>query len=53
MLDTLARIKFMRGKTNEAVQLEQKAYTLADANVQPEIKKVLDGLKKGELPKEN
>jgi thiol-disulfide isomerase/thioredoxin len=53
VLDTLARIKFMRGKTNEAVQLEEKAYTLADANIQPEIKKILDGLKKGELPKQD
>jgi hypothetical protein len=50
VLDTLARIKFMRGKTNEAVQLEQKAYDLAAADVQPEIKKVLDSFKKGEMP---
>jgi hypothetical protein len=51
VLDTLARIKFMRGKTNEAMQLEQKAYDLAAADVQPEIKKVLDSFKRGELPK--
>ena len=50
VLDTLARIKFMRGKTNEAVQLQEKALTLADANVQPELKKILESYRKGELP---
>jgi len=53
VLDTLAHIKFMRGKTNEAVQLEEKAFKLADENTQPQIQKVLDSFKKGELPKQD
>jgi len=52
VLDTLARIKFMRGKTNEAVQLQAKAVTLAEAKIQPELNKTLESYRKGQLPEQ-
>ncbi len=50
VLDTLARVKFMRGKKEEAVTLETRAVEIAEAELKPAIQKTLDSYKKGELP---
>jgi thiol-disulfide isomerase/thioredoxin len=50
VLDTLARVKFMRGKKEEAVALETQAVELAEEQIKPAIQKSLDSYKKGELP---
>jgi thiol-disulfide isomerase/thioredoxin len=51
VLDTLARIKFMRGKKEEAIQLQQKAIDLAEGESKTQLQKTLTSYKKGELPK--
>jgi thiol-disulfide isomerase/thioredoxin len=50
ILDTLARIKFMQGKKDEAIELQQKAVELAEADSQTQFKKVLESYRKGKLP---
>ena len=52
ILDTLARLKFMQGKKDDAVAFEQKAMDAADDEQKAELQKTLDAYKKGELPKE-
>ena len=52
-LDTLARIKFMRGDKEQALSLQQKAVDLADANMQPGLQKVLESYKQDKLPSED
>jgi thiol-disulfide isomerase/thioredoxin len=52
ILDTLARIKFMQGKKDEAIQLQEKAVKLAEGDTQAGLRKVLDSYRKGELPQE-
>jgi thiol-disulfide isomerase/thioredoxin len=50
VLDTLARVKFMRGKKEDAIALESQAVELAEGDLKPSIQKTLDSYKKGELP---
>jgi hypothetical protein len=50
VLDTLARVKFMRGKKEEAIAVETQAVELAEEQMKPAIQKTLDSYKKGELP---
>ena len=50
VLDTLARVQFMSGKTNEAVATEQKAVNLADGPVKERLQQVLTGYQQGKLP---
>ena len=50
MLDTLARILFMSGKTNEALQTQSTAVSLAEGRVKETLQKNLDSYKKGALP---
>ncbi len=50
-LDTLARIRFLQGKKDEAVKLQQEAINAADETLKPELQKTLDSMKKGVLPK--
>ena len=50
-LDTLARLRFMQGRTDEAIQLQEKAIGLADyLTLKDELKATLESLRKGELP---
>jgi thiol-disulfide isomerase/thioredoxin len=49
-LDTLARVKFMRGKKEEAVALETQAVEIAEESLKPAVQKTLESYKKGELP---
>lgn len=51
-LDTLARVRWLQGKREEAVKLQQKAVAKsADAEMRAETQKTLDSLLKGVLPK--
>jgi hypothetical protein len=49
-LDTLARVRFMRGKKEDAIALQEEAVKLAEGDVKAGLQRVLDRYKKGELP---
>jgi thiol-disulfide isomerase/thioredoxin len=49
-LDTLARVQFMGGKTNEAVVTEQKAVAAASGEEQNDLQKSLAAYQSGRLP---
>jgi thiol-disulfide isomerase/thioredoxin len=52
IIDTLARIKWLRGKKDEAISFQQTAINLTDdSTVKGKLQKVLDSYKRGELPK--
>jgi len=51
VLDTLARVQFMNGKTNEAVATEQKALDVAPDEQKVFLKKFLTSYQEGKLPK--
>ena len=51
IVDTLARVLFMRGKKAEALTLEEKAVKLAEGDMQKQFQQVLDSYKRGDLPK--
>ena len=51
VLDTLARVQFMNGKTNEAVATEQKALDIAPDEQKAFLKKFLTSYQEGKLPK--
>ena len=50
ILDTLARVQFMNGKTNEAVATEQKAVSLAEGPVKNQLQQLLTSYQQGKLP---
>lgn len=50
-LDTLARLRWLQGRKEEAVKLQEKAVAVAtDAEMKALLQKTLDALRKGELP---
>jgi len=51
VLDTLARVQFMNGKTNEAVATEQKALDIAPDEQKGFLKEFLTSYQEGKLPK--
>jgi tetratricopeptide (TPR) repeat protein len=51
ILDTLARVLFMEGKKEKAIELQQKAVSLAQGPEKTYMQQSLDSYKKGELPK--
>jgi thiol-disulfide isomerase/thioredoxin len=53
ILDTQARVLFMKGKKDAAVAAETKALSVAEAADKPALQKSLDSYKKGELPAED
>jgi thiol-disulfide isomerase/thioredoxin len=53
ILDTLARVQFMSGKTNEAVATEQKAVDIAPDEQKAFLKKFLTDYQQGKLPEIN
>ncbi len=53
ILDTLARVKFMQGKKQEAIALQEKAVELAESDRQKQFQKTLESYKKDELPDVN
>jgi tetratricopeptide (TPR) repeat protein len=52
-LDTLARVKFLQGKKEEAVSLQQKAVDLAVGDEKSKLAKTLATYRKGDLPEAN
>jgi thiol-disulfide isomerase/thioredoxin len=50
ILDTLARLRFMQGDKEKAIELQEKAVKLADANGKEHLQKSLDAYKEGRLP---
>ena len=50
ILDTLARVQFMNGNTNEAVASEQKAVNLAEGPVKERLQQFLTSYQQGKLP---
>jgi len=53
ILDTLARVQFLNGKTNEAVATEQKALDIAPDEQKAFLKKFLASYQEGKLPEIN
>jgi tetratricopeptide (TPR) repeat protein len=53
LLDTEARVLFMKGQKDEAVQMETKALTLADPGNKQAMQDSLNSYKRGELPAVN
>ena len=49
-LDTLARIRFLQGKKDEALKLQQQAVDAALPEIKPLATKILESYRKGELP---
>ena len=50
-VDTLARVLFMQGQKEEAIELQGKAVHLAEGEMKKSLQKTLDGYRKGELTK--
>jgi thiol-disulfide isomerase/thioredoxin len=50
VLDTLARVQFMSGKTNEAVATEQKAVNLTEGPLKEQLQQILTSYQQGKLP---
>ena len=51
ILDTLARVTFMQGKKEKAIEFQEKAVALADDKMKDSLQKTLDSYKQGKLPK--
>ena len=49
-LDTLARVQFLQGKKDKAVETQQKALALAEGKTKKQMQKNLDNYKAGKLP---
>jgi len=50
ILDTYARVLFMAGKKDQAVEFQQKAVGLSDGDMKESLQKTLDSYKEGKLP---
>ena len=50
ILDTLARVHFLKGEKEEAIKVQKKAVELAEGNFQKLLQKTLDSYKEGKLP---
>jgi thiol-disulfide isomerase/thioredoxin len=50
VLDTLARVTFMQGKKDKAIELQQQAIELAQSDLKPQLEKTLTSYKQGKLP---
>ena len=51
ILDTVARVKFMQGEKEQALELQKNAVSLADENMKPQLEKTLQSYERGELSK--
>lgn len=52
IIDTVARVLFLNGDKEKAVELQQKAVDLADGNTKKSLQKTLDSYKAGKVPGE-
>jgi thiol-disulfide isomerase/thioredoxin len=50
VLDTLARVSFLQGKKDRAIELQEKAVKLAEGNLKGNLQNTLDSYKEGKLP---
>lgn len=50
-LDTLARVRFMQGRKDEAIKLQQESVDLAPDEIKAELTETLESYRKGVLPK--
>jgi tetratricopeptide (TPR) repeat protein len=50
ILDTLARVKFLQGKKEDAVALQEKAVKSAEGDMKDALQKTLDSYKAGKVP---
>jgi hypothetical protein len=50
VLDTLALVRFKQGKKDQALELQQKAVSLADGDMKASLQKRLDSYKEGKEP---
>jgi thiol-disulfide isomerase/thioredoxin len=50
ILDTLARVLFMKGQKEAAVELQEKAVARTDGGRQTQFRKILDSYKAGKMP---
>src|SRR5262249_17667202 len=53
IVDTVARVLFMQGKKQEAIEMQEKAVNLADGEMKKSLLKTLESYKKGDLPNAN
>ncbi len=53
ILDTLARALFVNGKKGQAIEMQEKALSLAEDNGKENLQKTLESYKKGVLPEAN
>jgi hypothetical protein len=51
VLDTVARVFFMKGQKAKAIEYEEKAVELSEGNRKETFEKVLASYKEGKLPK--
>jgi len=49
ILDTFARVKFMQGKKQEAIALQEKAVERSEGGTKDQLQKTLESYKRGEL----
>jgi thiol-disulfide isomerase/thioredoxin len=52
IMDTLARVTFLQGNKDKAIELQQKAVELADGDMRTQLQKTLDSYKQGKVPVE-
>ena len=50
VLDTVARVRFMKGQKDSAIELQEKALSFAQSGRKTQYQKVLDSYKAGKLP---
>jgi len=50
ILDTLARVTFMQGKKDKAIEIQAKALELAEADMKDDLRATLESYKDGKLP---
>jgi thiol-disulfide isomerase/thioredoxin len=50
IIDTYARVLFMQGKKDKAIELQQKAIGLSEGDLKESLQKTLDSYKEGKLP---
>jgi hypothetical protein len=49
ILDTLARVKFLQGKKDEAIAFQEQAVSLSEGNAKAGLQTVLESYKRGDL----
>jgi thiol-disulfide isomerase/thioredoxin len=52
ILDTVARVVFMKGDKEKAIELQQKAVDLAEADTKKTLQKTLESYKAGKVPED-